>query len=58
MPTLRQTVGRKLAKATLRHSARGFAAKARRRPLHSTSLLGTGVLIGAAAGWLAGRRRG
>ena len=53
---LGKTIGRKAAKATLRHSVRGFASKAQRRPLRSVSLLSAGGLIGAAAGWLAGRK--
>jgi len=51
-----KTVGRKAAKATWRHSVRGFASKAQRKPLRSASLLGAGGLVGAAAGWLAGRK--
>jgi hypothetical protein len=51
-----KTVGRKAAKATLRHSVRGFASKAQRKPLRSASLLSAGGLIGAAAGWFAGRK--
>ncbi|HLY47856.1 MAG TPA: hypothetical protein VKR21_01555 [Solirubrobacteraceae bacterium] len=51
-----KTIGRKAARATLRHSVRGFASKAQRKPLRSVSLLSAGGLIGAAAGWLAGRK--
>lgn len=51
-----KTIGRKAAKATLRHSVRGFASKAQRQPLRSVSLLGAGGVIGAAAGWFAGRK--
>ena len=51
-----KTIGRKAAKATLRHSVRGFASKAQRRPLRSVSLLSAGGVIGAAAGWLAARK--
>ena len=53
---LGKTIGRKAAKATLKHSMRGFASKAQRKPLRSVSLLSAGGLIGAAAGWLAGRK--
>jgi hypothetical protein len=53
-----KTIGRKAAKATLRHSVRGFASKAQRQPLRSVSLLSAGGLIGAAAGWFAGRKTG
>ena len=51
-----KTIGRKAAKATLRHSVRGFASKAQRKPLRSVSLLSVGGLIGAVAGWFAGRK--
>jgi hypothetical protein len=51
-----KTIGRKAAKATVRHSVRGFASKAQRKPLRSAGLLGAGGVIGAAAGWLAGRK--
>jgi len=49
-----RTVGRKAAKATFKHSVRGFAFKAQRKPLRSVSLLTAGGLVGASAGWLAG----
>ena len=51
-----KTVGKKAAKATLRHSARGLASKAQRKPLRSASLLSAGGLVGAVAGWFAGRK--
>jgi hypothetical protein len=53
-----KTIGRKAAKATLRHSVRGLASKAQRQPLRSVSLLSAGGVIGAAAGWFAGRKTG
>jgi hypothetical protein len=53
-----KTIGRKAVKATLRHSVRGVASKAQRQPLRSVSLLSAGGLIGAAAGWFAGRKAG
>jgi hypothetical protein len=37
---------------------RGFASKAQRQPLRSASLLSVGGLVGAAAGWFAGRKTG
>jgi hypothetical protein len=40
----------------VRHSVRGFASKAQRQPLRSASLLSAGGVIGAAAGWFAGRK--
>jgi F0F1-type ATP synthase assembly protein I len=55
MNTLQQSVTRRLLKATVRHSVRGAVAKAKRKPIRSTSLLGTGLVVGATIGWLAGR---
>jgi len=48
-------IGKKATKATARHSVRGVAAKAQRKPLRSASLLGIGVAVGVAAGWVTGR---
>ncbi|HTX09768.1 MAG TPA: hypothetical protein VME22_14200 [Solirubrobacteraceae bacterium] len=60
MATLSRTLGKKATKATMRHSVRGVASKAQRKPLRSATLLGTGGLLGGvlggAAGWLAGRK--
>jgi hypothetical protein len=56
MATLTRTIGKKATKATVRHSVRGVAAKAQRKPLRSATLLSLGGLVGAAAGWLAGRK--
>ena len=56
MGKLASTVGKKAAKATLRHSVHGVASKAQRQPLRSATLLGVGGVVGAAAGWLAGRK--
>jgi hypothetical protein len=56
MSKIGNTIGRKAAKATLRHSWRGFVSKAQRQPLRSTTLLTAGGVIGAAAGWVAGRK--
>jgi F0F1-type ATP synthase assembly protein I len=55
MRRLERRVAKKAAKATVQHSARGVAAKVKRKPLRSVSLLSVGVLFGAAAGWLGGR---
>lgn len=55
---LGKTIGRKAAKATVRHSVRGFASKAQRKPLRSASLLTAGGFVGAVAGWFAGRKTG
>ena len=56
MATLTRTLGKKATKATVRHSVRGVASKAQRKPLRSATLLSVGGLVGAAAGWLAGRK--
>jgi hypothetical protein len=50
------TLGKKAAKATAKHTVKGVAAKAERRPLRSLTLLVLGGLIGAAVGWTAARR--
>ncbi len=55
MPNLGKTVGKKAAKATVRHSVRGTASKAQRKPLRSITLLSIGGAVGATAGWFAGR---
>jgi len=56
MPNVGKSVGKKAAKATVRHSFHGFTSKARRQPLRSVSLLSAGGVVGAAAGWFAGRK--
>jgi hypothetical protein len=56
MATLTRTLGKKATKATVRHSVRGVASKAQRKPLRSVTLLSVGGLMGAAAGWLAARK--
>jgi len=53
MRTFKRLIARRAAKAAVKHTAHGVVAKAKRRPLRSVSLLS----LGAAAGWLAGRRR-
>lgn len=56
MKSLASMVGKKAAKATVRHSVRGVVSKAQRRPLRSASLLSLGGVLGLSAGWLAGRK--
>jgi hypothetical protein len=56
MSKLGSTVGKKAAKATVRHSVRGVKSKAQRRPLRSASLLSIGGVVGLMAGWFAGRK--
>ncbi len=53
---LGRMVGKKAAKATVRHSAHGVAAKVQRKPLRSATLLAIGALLGAGAGWLGGTK--
>jgi hypothetical protein len=53
---LGKTIGRKAAKATVRHSVRGLSSKAQRKPLRTASLLSAGGLLGGVAGWFAGRK--
>jgi hypothetical protein len=55
MANLGRTIGKKAAKATVKHSARGVAAKAQRKPMRSATLLTVGGMFGALAGWFAGR---
>jgi hypothetical protein len=56
MSKLGSTVGKKAAKATVRHSVRGVKSKAQRQPLRSASLLSIGGAVGLMAGWFAGRK--
>jgi hypothetical protein len=62
MSRLKKNAGKKAAILTIRHSGRGFIAKARRQPLRTTTLLGAGsaagAAAGAAAGFVLGRRTG
>jgi hypothetical protein len=56
MAKVGMVVGKKAAKATAKHTLKGVAAKAERRPLRSFTLLVLGGLIGAAVGWTAARK--
>lgn len=56
MTNIRNSLGKKAARATLRHSVRGFASKAQRKPLRSATLVSLGGVVGAISGWLAGRK--
>ncbi len=55
MSSIKSTLARKAVKATAKHSAHGTASKLRRDPLRAATLLAVGVLLGAFAGWTAGR---
>jgi hypothetical protein len=56
MTEIRKNLGKKAVKATARHSWRGFASKAQRKPLRSAGLLTAGGVVGLVTGWLAGRK--
>jgi hypothetical protein len=58
MNRLGSTVGKKAAKATVRHSIRGVKSRAQRQPLRSASLLSIGGAVGLTAGRLVGRKGG
>jgi F0F1-type ATP synthase assembly protein I len=52
MPKLKKQLARKAVKSTAKHTAHGTAAKLKREPMRTASLLGIGALIGAFAGWM------
>jgi len=56
MAKLKRTIGRRAARAAVRHSAHGVSAKVQRKPVRSASLISFGAIVGAAAAFLAGRR--
>ncbi|HXQ88733.1 MAG TPA: hypothetical protein VN733_03755 [Solirubrobacterales bacterium] len=55
MPSIKNAVARKAAKTAAKHTAHGTASKLRRDPMRAAALLGLGGLLGALAGWFAGR---
>ena len=55
MSAIRSTLARKAVKATAKHTAHGTASKLRRDPVRAATLLGLGGLVGALAGFFAGR---
>jgi hypothetical protein len=55
MSVIKRTLTRKAAKAAAKHTAHGTAAKLKRNPARALTLLGLGGVIGALAGWTAGR---
>jgi hypothetical protein len=55
MSVIKKTLAHKAAKAAAKHTAHGTASKLKRDPVRAVTLLGLGGLVGAAAGWLAGR---
>ncbi len=56
MSSFGRTLGRKATKATMRHSVRGVASKAQRKPMRSATLLGVGGVVGIVTGFFAGRK--
>jgi hypothetical protein len=55
MAAIKKTLARKAAKTAAKHTAHGTASKLKRDPVRAVTLLGLGGLVGAAAGWMAGR---
>jgi F0F1-type ATP synthase assembly protein I len=55
MSAIEKTLARKAAKAAAKHTAHGSASKLKRNPIRAVALLGLGCLVGAVAGWMAGR---
>lgn len=56
MSSFGRTLGKKATKTTVRHSVRGVASKARRKPMRTATLLGAGGFVGAVTGFVAGRK--
>jgi hypothetical protein len=55
---LKKKIARKAVKTTAKHTAHGAASKLKREPMRTTTLLGLGALIGAAATWILSRLGG
>jgi hypothetical protein len=55
MSAMKKSLVRKAAKAAAKHTAHGTASKLKRDPMRTATLLGLGGVVGAAAGWMAGR---
>lgn len=55
MSAIKNTLARKAVKATAKHSAHGTASKLKRDPVRAVTLFGLGGVLGALAGWVAGR---
>jgi hypothetical protein len=52
---IKKTLASKAAKSAAKHTARGTASKLKRDPIRAVTLLGVGGVLGAMAGWMAGR---
>ncbi len=55
MSAIKKNLAMKVAKAAAQHTAHGTASKLKRDPMRAATLLGLGGIVGAAAGWMAGR---
>jgi hypothetical protein len=55
MSAIKKNLTKKVAKAAAKHTAHGTASKLKRDPVRTATLLGLGGVVGAAAGWMAGR---
>lgn len=55
---LKTILAKKAVKTTAKHTAHGTASKFRRDPMRAASLIGLGVLIGAATVWLLSKAGG
>lgn len=55
MAKVKKKLARKAVKSTAKHTAHGAAAKLKREPLRSATLLTVGGAVGAFAGWTLGR---
>lgn len=53
MSAMKNTLARKAAKATVKHTAHGTASKLKRDPMRTATLLGIGGAVGGVAGWIA-----
>jgi hypothetical protein len=52
---VKRIIGRKAAKAAVKHTTHGVVAKAQRKPLRGITLLAVGGLLGAGITWFAAR---
>jgi hypothetical protein len=55
MSAMKKNLAKKAAKVAAKHTAHGTASKLKRDPVRTATLLGLGGVVGAAAGWVAGR---
>lgn len=56
MSNPKAVLGRKAAKAVVKHSAHGSVSKVKRQPARATTLVGLGAVLGGIIGYLAGRK--